>query len=117
MHTTNETNNIRVKTPAGISDVRNVRNNICQGDLWGSVQCGVMVDGFGKDSLAAELEPYKYKGKVPVPLLGMVDDILSITESGYKTRRMNAFLNAKTAVKRLQFGPDKCHIMHVGRDI
>ena len=117
LHKINETNNLRVKTPAGISDVRTVKNNICQGDPWGSIQCGVMVDGFGKDSLAAELEPYKYKGKVPVPLLGMVDDILSITESGYKTRRMNLFLNAKTAIKRLQFGPDKCHIMHVGRDI
>ena len=30
---------------------------------------------------------------------------------------MNAFLNAKTAVKRLQFEPDKCDVMHVGKDI
>ena len=47
----------------------------------------------------------------------MVDDMLSISESGYKTNRLNAFINAKTAVKRLQFGPDKCHIMHVGNNI
>ena len=52
-----------------------------------------------------------------MPLLGMVDDVLSISESGYKTNRINAFINAKTAVKRLQFGPDKCHIMHVGSNI
>ena len=83
----------------------------------GSIQCGVMVDGFGKDSLAPELEPYQYKGKVPVPLLGMVGDVLAISESGYKTNRLNAFINAKTAVKMLQFGPDKCHIMHVGMNI
>ena len=76
-----------------------------------------MVDGFCKESLAEELEPYHYKGKVLVPLLGMVDDMLSISESGYKTNRLNAFINAKTAVKRLQFGPDKCHIMHVGNNI
>ena len=50
-------------------------------------------------------------------LLGMVDDVLSISDCGYKTRRMNAFLNAKTAVKRLQLGPDKCHVMHVGKNI
>ena len=54
LHAINETNNIRVKTPAGISDVNTVRNNICQGDPWGSIQCDVTVDGFGKESLAAE---------------------------------------------------------------
>ena len=97
--------------------MRTVKNNICQGDPWGSMQCGVMVDRFGKDSLAEELEPYQYKGKVPVPLLGMVDDVLSISECGYKMSRMNAFLNAKTAVKRLQFEQNKCHIMHVGKNI
>ena len=69
------------------------------------MECGVTVDGFGKESLNPELQPYHYKGKVPVPLLGMVDDILAVSESGYKTSKMNGFLNAKTAVKRLQFGP------------
>ena len=113
----NETNNIRVKTSAGLSDVKTVKNIVCQGDPWGTTECGVMIDGFGKDSLKVELEPYKYKGLVAVPLLGMVDDILSITESGYKTSRMNGFLNAKTAIKRLQFGPTKCHVMHIGKDI
>ena len=47
----------------------------------------------------------------------MVDDILCISDSGYKTNRMNEFLNAKTVVKRLHFGPTKCHVMHIGKDI
>ena len=47
----------------------------------------------------------------------MVDDILIVSESGYKTSRMNGFINAKTAVKRLQFGHEKCHVMHIGKDI
>ena len=113
----NRTNHIRIKTSAGLSDVETVENIICQGDPRGSIQCGLMVDGFGKESLNPDLEPYKYKGKVPVPLLGMVDDTLLISESGYKTYRLNAFINAKTAAKRLQFGPDKCHVMYVGKDI
>ena len=106
-----------MKTSAGLSDVRTLKNIICQGDSWGSMECGVMVDGFGKQSLNPELEPYQYKGKVPVPLLGMVDDTLMVLESGYKTQRLNAFLNAKTACKRLQFGMDKCFVMHVGKNI
>ena len=63
------------------------------------------------------MDPYRYKGKVPVPILGMVDNILSISESGYKTCMLNAFLNAKTALKRLQFGQDKCHVLYVGKEI
>ena len=119
LHKINETNHIRVKTSAGLSDVKTVKkkNIICQGDPWGSIECGVIIDGFGKESLNPELEPYHYKNKVPVPLLGMVDDTILISESGYKTSRLNAFINAKTAVKRLQFGKEKCHVMYVGKDI
>ena len=51
-----------------------------------------------------------------MPLLGMVDNIISISECSFKTCRLNAFLKAKTAVKRVQFGPDKCHFMHVGKE-
>ena len=29
---------------------------------------------------------------------------------------MNAFLNAKTSIKKLQFGVDKCHQIHIGRN-
>ena len=29
---------------------------------------------------------------------------------------MNSFINAKTAIKKLQFGPQKCHVIHVGKD-
>ena len=29
---------------------------------------------------------------------------------------MNSFINAKTALKKLQFGPDKCHVLHIGKD-
>ena len=47
----------------------------------------------------------------------MVDDILAVSESGHKTSKLNGYLNAKTAIKKLQFGPDKCHVMHIGSNI
>ena len=117
LHKINEINHIRVKTSAGLSDAKTVKNIICQGDPWGSIECGVIKDGFRKQSLNPQLEPYQYKDKVPVPLLGMVDDTILISESGYKANRLNAFINAKAAVKRLQFGKDKCHVMYVGKSI
>ena len=90
---------------------------ICQGDPWGSKECSLIVDCFGKDSLNTDLEPYKYKDQIPMPLLGMVDDVFVISECGYKAQQMNGFINAKTAIKRLQFGADKCHVMHIGKNI
>ena len=58
---------------------------------------------------------YYYKDEVPVPILTMVDDALAITECGYKSSMMNAFINTKTSIKKLQYGVDKCFKMHVGK--
>ena len=113
----NESNDIAIQTPLGLTRRENVKRIICQGDPWGSIECSLMVDGFGKDSLHPELQPYKYKSEVAIPLLGMVDDVFIISESGYKAQRFNGFINAKTAIKRLQFGRQKCQVMHIGKHI
>ena len=57
----NKTNNIAVKTPCGLSERKTVKNIICQGDSWGSLECALQVNSIGKESLRAGLEPYKYK--------------------------------------------------------
>ena len=117
LHKINESNDIAIQTPIGLTKRENVKKIICQGDPWGSIECSLMVDGFGKESLNPDLEPYKYKDQVPVPILGMVDDVFVISESGHKAQQMNGFINAKTATKRLQFGANKCHVMHIGKNI
>ena len=58
---------------------------------------------------------YEYKQEVQVPPLAMVDDLLIVTECGNKTVMANSYINAKSNLKKLQFGTDKCHKMHVGR--
>ena len=95
---------------------KNLEEIICQGDPWGSIQCSVQIDTFGKDSLAPDLEPFKYKELVEIPALGMVDDVLTITESGYKTARMNGFFTVKVAIKKLQLGPQKCFVLHTKKE-
>ena len=47
--------------------------------------------------------------------MGLVDDIICITEAGYKAQEMNAFINIKTAEKNLQFGNAKCKSLLVGK--
>ena len=36
-------------------------------------------------------------------------------EAGFKAKQMNVFINVKTAEKTLQFGPNKCKTMLVGK--
>ena len=72
-----------------------------------------MIDNVGKNSLETCLEPYKYRGKVEIPILGFVDDKIAISETGYKSERINTFVNTKTATKKLQYGTDKCYVMYM----
>ena len=60
---------------------------------------------------------YKFKGKVPVPILSMVDDTIGVTEAGYKSDQFNSYLNVKSADKNLQFGIDKCNTMVVSKSV
>ena len=43
----------------------------------------------------------------------MIDDLAGVSESGIKAIQLNAFVNIKTAEKKLQFGPEKCHTLSV----
>jgi hypothetical protein len=59
---------------------------------------------------------YLYKNKLPVGFLGLVDDIVGISEAGYKAQQQNAFINFKTAEKTLQFGVTKCKSMLISKN-
>ena len=107
---------INVKTPHGISEEYPLTHRIMQGDTWSSAMASSQVDSFGKEMLEEESSfIYKYLGVVPVPILGMVDDIIGVAEAGYKTEQLNAFINVKTADKDLQFGTNKCKAMIVSK--
>ena len=58
---------------------------------------------------------YLYKNKIVIPPLTMQDDTLGISQCGYKSRKMNNFLNTRTNIMGLQFGSEKCEKMHIGK--
>ena len=107
--------NMAVKTPNGLTDRQTVKNIVLQGDTWGSILASNQVDSIGKECLAAG-HSYLYKNKLPVGFLGLVDDVIGITEAGIDAVKMNAFLNVKSAEKTLQFGPTKCKTMLIGKN-
>ena len=65
------------------------------------------VDTFGKECLEERKYVYTYKGEVDIPPLGMVDDLICVSECGHKTAMMNSYINFKTNSKKLQFGVKK----------
>ena len=115
MYEANRNVNVAVKAPNGLTDRVNIKDIILQGDVFGPIQCSVSVDSFGKECLEEDKHLYYYKDEVPIPILTMVDDAIAISECGYKTNMMNAFMNTKTSLKKLQYGVKKCFKLHVGK--
>ena len=71
---------------------------------------------FGKECLQENKYTYLYKGKVQIPPLSMVDDIICVSEWGFKSVMINSYLTCKTSIKKLQFGPKKCKKVHIGKE-
>ena len=104
-----------VNTTNGLTDRQKIKNSVLQGDTWGSLLASVQVDSIAKECANAGYG-YKYKDNLSIGILGLVDDTIGVTEAGHKAHEMNAFFNAKTAEKKLQFGVNKCKTMLVGKD-
>ena len=114
LYEANKNINVKVKTPSGLSAETYFEQLVLQGDTWVPIMAANQVDSFGKQLIKEEPEYiYKYKGYIPIGLLGMIDDLAGVSESGSKAIQLNAFVNLKTAEKNLQFGPDKCHTISV----
>ena len=90
-----------VNTPNGISDRKDIENVVLQGDTFGSILASVQVDSIGKEVMETDYS-YKYKDALAIGMLGLVDDIIGVTNSGYKAHQLNALLNVKTAENRLE---------------
>ena len=95
--------NVAVKTPMGKTQSGIIRNSIIQGDVFGPLLCSKQVDTLGQECLEENKYTYQYRGEVDIPPLGMVDDLLCVSECGYKTTQMNSYIKFKTNSKKLQF--------------
>ena len=113
LHKANEKVHMSVKTPGGLSERQIITNTVLQGDTWGSILASTQVDAIAKDVEKADIG-YIYKKSMQISMLGLVDDLIGITEVGYKAQQLNAILNVKSAEKGLQFGITKCKTMLVG---
>ena len=116
IHEANREVAVSVKTPYGLSKEYKLTGRTMQGDTWASAKASAQVDFFGKEMVQEQPNfMYKFKGEVPIPLLGQVDDLVGVSEAGFKAEQLSAFVNVKTADKDLQFGPAKCKYMIISK--
>ena len=111
----NRKSEVAVMTPNGLSRRETFEDIVMQGDVLAPLISSLQVDTMGKECLSENKHIYMFKDSVPVGPLGMVDDLLTISECGFKTNLVNQFINVKTGTKRLQFGASKCIQMHIGK--
>ena len=95
----NKNNQVAISTPVGLTERTMIPHIVMQGDVFGPLQCSVQVDTFGKECLEEQKYLYPYKGLVGVPPLGMVDDILCVSECGINSVILNSYIRAKTNIK------------------
>ena len=60
---------------------------------------------------------YKYKDKVDIPCLGMVDDIMAIQKCSDDALKINAVINGFIESKKLSLSKTKCHRIHVQKKV
>ena len=70
-----------VKTPYGLTERQTVSSTVLQGDTWASLLASVQVDSILKECTNAGYS-YMYQNTLPLSNLGLVDDIIEITEPG-----------------------------------
>ena len=96
---------IAIKTATGKTKPMLLSDIIMQGTVWGSLFCTSTMDKLGKQVYNMPEMCYNYKG-VLVPPLGMVDDIITVTNVK-ETGGMNKLINTFMESKKLGLSKDK----------
>ena len=115
LYNMNKNVKIAVKTPIGKTSRETITDVVIQGDVFGPLMCSKQIDTFGQECLDKHRYTYMYRGEVEIPPLSMIDDLLAVSECGFKTTMSNAYLALKTDIKKLQFGAAKCKKLHIGK--
>ena len=114
IHKSNMSANIAIKTASGTSERFTIENTVMQGTVWAGLMCTSSMDQLCKFILQHEHLLYKYRGKLKVPPLQMVDDVISAAKCGSTSSALNAAVNAFMDLKKFRLGVDKCANIHVG---
>ena len=82
-----------IKTSNGTTDPITISEKVVQGRVWGGLMCSTTMDKLCKLAYEDEDLLYKYKEKVSVPPLEMVDDIVTVSKCGPTSLALNETVN------------------------
>ena len=116
MAKSNEESQVAIKSSTGNLTKRVTLKELeMQGPVPAPIKCSVSVDSLGKECIEDDEGVYEYKGVVKIPPLGFIDDVLSISKCGTDSLKVNALIQSKFNLKKLELGNDKCYKIHVGK--
>ena len=84
---------IAIRTSSGTTERFDISNTIMQGTVWANLMCTSTMDKLCKLSYQKPELLYKYRKKICVPPLEMVDDIITVSECG-----ITSFTNNKLSL-------------------
>ena len=71
-----------------------------QGVVWDPTLCATTVDTIGKECLEDKKYLYKYRNKIEIPPLAMLDDLMCISQCGPESVQMGSYINYKISSKK-----------------
>ena len=86
-----------------------------QGTVFAPLQATTSMSQLGSLAYKRGKPLLTYKETVQIPVMGMIDDIATVTKCGMQTVLSNAVTNSFVESKRLQLGPKKSHRLHFGK--
>ena len=105
-----------VKTPVGDSEIFTLEKIEQQGTGLGPIKCSNQMDSISREMLRDGVDMFKFRNAVTIPPLGMIDDLGAIAKCGPQSIILNATINAKINMKRLEFNKSKCVKLHVSKE-
>ena len=101
LYDANRSIKVKVKTTSRMTAEISFKELVLQGDTWGPTMASNRVYTFGKQLLREEPEYiYKYKGSIPIGVLGMVDDLAGVSEHGVILKDGSNMKNIEAKRKR-----------------
>ena len=117
LYNSNLSANIAIKTSSGTTERFNILKTTMQGTVWSGLMCTVTMDKLCQLILQDEHILYKYRDKVMVPPLEMVDDIISAVKCGSTAIALNTVINRFIESKKLKLGLKRCAKIHIGNKL
>ena len=115
LYNINKNAQVGIKTATGITKREDIYNIIMQGSVFGSLICTSIMDKLAKMFYKDKNLLYMYKGEVEVPILGMVDGVLSVAKCSNTVVTTTATINSFMEVNKLKLAPSKCAKHHIGK--